>query len=1402
MHETKQALSEEAKELLELLLKEEGFRVAPAEGAAQDEKPEDVLARLPIITPAPDQRHDPFPLTDIQQAYWIGRSVAVDLGGNVALHGYLELESAALDLERLTFAWRRVVDRHDMLRAVVLPDGRQRILEQVPPYQLEIWDLRGDSPETKAAQLETLRQRMSHQIFSMEQWPQFEIRACRLDDRRFRLHVSFDALNIDFGSFMLLFQEWVQLYEHPETVFSPLELSYRDYVLALEALRDSELYRRSLDYWRQRVETLPPAPELPMSKSPAALMQPQFIRRSASVDAETWNQLKAQATRAGMTASGVVLAAYAEVLAAWSKSRRFTVNVTLFNRLPLHRQVNEIAGDFSSLILLEVDHSTPGTFEDRAKRLQKQLWEGFENRYVSGVQVLRELTRLQGRISGALMPIVFTSTLGLSAPANPLTKLGEVVYSVTQTPQVWLDHQVFESEEGLVLKWDVLEELFPAGLLDDMFESYCRLLTHLASGESWQETRFGLMPSWQLDQRAAINSTHAPLPSGTVHTLFAAQALRRPQQAAVVSSSRTLTYAGLNGSSRRVAARLRELGARPNTLVAIVMEKGWEQVVAAMGVVASGAAYLPIDPRTPQERLSYLLENGEVRLALTQSWLDGVLPWPQNVQRLNVDILDDWGAGDVIDEAVPVPEDLAYVIYTSGSTGFPKGAMIEHRSVVNRIVDVNQRFGIGPEDRVLALTALHHDLSVYDLFGTLAAGGTIVIPDASALRDPAHWAALMVRERVTVWNSVPAFMEMLVEYAEHAADRQQTFAWSLRLVLLAGDWIPVTLPDRLKALIDGVQVISLGGPTETTVWDICYPIQTVDPAWKSIPYGRPMLNAQYHVLNEALEPCPVWVPGQLYIAGAGLARGYWRNEEQTRTSFFVHPRTAERLYRSGDLGRYLPDGQIEFLGREDFQVKLQGYRIELGEIEAVVMRHPGVRAAIVTATEAIEGKTRLVVYVVPHTVPGPEASDLRTFLKTKLPEHMVPAVFVFLDTLPLSPNGKVDRRALPEPAAAAISEGTPAEASPIALQIAQLVAEVLGLEYVDPNANLLRLGANSIDIVKIGNRLEKEFGFRPQMEDMFRLPTIAALGNYYEERTRQSELSSDKAEQVMSLDPGLDAYFSSVKMFVHPEERDEFKNREHGIRRGDADLPYVQLQAPEVNEALEKKYAERHSHRRFSLKPIPLERFSLLLSSLYRIRVNENPKYLYASAGGLYPVQAYLHVKAGRVEGLPAGTYYYHPAGHRLVLLTPNAEVDSSIHVPLINQPTFEEAAFSLFFLAQLNAIAPIYGKHSIRYATLEAGIMAHLLEMSAPACQIGLCQIGAIDFARIRGLFKLEESHVFIHSLLGGLKEIASVDNVGSVEDGELTDLEKMARMLEKVKQLSKEEVQTMLDANRPLPK
>ena len=952
---------------LDSLTPEERTQLALRLSAARRQTASKKDAGLPAVQPDVKNRFDPFPLTDLQQAYLIGRSEGIELG-NISCHGYAEVDMEDWDRERFQAALQRIIDRHEMLRCVVLPEGRQQILSSGTQYEIKVNDLRKLDAATSAARLASIRSRMSHQIHASDQWPLFEFCVSLLDAKTSRLHISTDLLIGDGRSFEIVFRELMQLYHHPESTLPPLELSFRDYLQALISLEQTDRFRESREYWTSRVPTLPPSPELPLEKNPASITRPSFKRRSACLDPEAWRKLKEKAAPFHSTPVGTLLAAYAEVLAIWSKNACFTLNLTLFNRLPLHPQSNSIVGDFTSVNLLEVDNSSPPTFAARMQQQQERLWRDLDHRYYSGIQVMRDLARFHRVGPAALMPVVFTSLLNLGEQddgATWLGRMGKSVYAITQTPQVYLDFMVYEEHGSLRINWDAVEELFPAGLLDDMFEAFQRLLQDLASNDSaWQrslsENARRMIPDAQMALLETANSTTAPLTADLLHTPFLKQVAERPQQIAVCTPKRRLTYQEAYRYACRIEQVLLRCQVKPNELVAIMMEKGWEQIVAVLGIHFAGAAYLPIDPELPAERQRYLLEHAKVKVVLTQPAVQNGLSVPPGVEVIEVDRLEPADELAPRDRRRQSPEDLAYVIYTSGSTGVPKGVMIDHRGALNTVLDINQRFGVGPQDRILAVSRLSFDLSVYDVFGLLAAGGTIVMPAADLAYDANHWAELILKERVTIWDTVPALMQLLVDQA----GKPQLLGDSLRLILMSGDWIPLGLPDQIRRVLPKTKVVSLGGATEASIWSILYPIGKVDPNWKSIPYGKAMFNQSFHVLNRDLGPCPTWVPGQLYIGGVGLAKGYLHDEQKTNASFLVNPASGERLYRTGDLGRFLPDGNIEFLGREDFQVKVQGYRIELGEIESRLQEYPGVDLCIVIVREDTPGEKRLAGYVV------------------------------------------------------------------------------------------------------------------------------------------------------------------------------------------------------------------------------------------------------------------------------------------------------------------------------------------------------------------------------------------------------------------------------------------------------
>jgi amino acid adenylation domain-containing protein len=1074
------ALSESRRRLLQAMI----------DGAKQGA---DQSSPYSALTASPGDRYKPFSVTDLQSAYLTGRQGDFALG-NVATHVYLEFESEGLDLERLNAAWQKLIERHDTLR-IVFPDQHQeKVLESVDPYVFATLDLRRKAPMEVEEALLDLRARMSHQVRPAGEWPLFEICSAWLDGARLRVFFSIDGLITDARSILILLEEWSALYADPSAKLRPIEIGFRDYVLAEQQFRKSPEYGQSLEYWRARLKDLPPAPELPLMVDPESIRRPRFLRQTRVIDASVWQELKKRASGIGLTGNSIALAAYAEVLSRWSNSTHFTINVPSFNRLPFHPQVNHIVGEFASFVLLEVNQSSQVSFQERAQSLQRQLWADVEQ-YASGITLLRELARLQPARAGKGMPIVFTSTLGMDVEESALFATpANVVYGITQTPQVWLDNQIHEEKRGLVIEWDAVEGIFPPSLVEDMLSSYASLLARLAvDGALW--TSCGNLASLPADQRArrrAVNSGVWQIPETTCQELFDFQATEHPESPALITEETTLTYCELRRRSIQLGIRLRERGARPNTLVAIVMEKGWEQIVSVLGTLYSGAAYVPIDATIPRDRMWRLLAHCEVTHVLTQSWLESRFEWPPGIELLAVDGIR-WNR----DPAEPLaraqsPDDVAYVIFTSGSTGTPKGVAVAHRGIVNAITYTNREFGIGRQDRVLALTALHHDMSVYDTIGVLAAGGALVIPRADLVREPAHWWELIHRHRVTLWNSVPAFMEMLAEHLETASQAEVSCRPQLRLAFLGGDWIPLTLPERMQAYQPGLGVVSVGGPTETTLWNIWYQVDAVDRGWKSIPYGKPIANTRYYILSETLEDCPDWVRGEMYCAGVGVALGYWHDEEKSTSVFIQHPRTGERLYKTGDLGRYLPDGNIEFMGRNDFQVKILGQRIELGEIEAALRKHPLVQAAVVIAQGDIHARKRLIAYVVaPEQV---TTEELRGFLAETLPAHFVPAVFVCLKELPRSSNGKLDRRALPPlDGAEAKTSVSDRPSTEYEILLAGIWESVFPGKSVLADDNFFELGGDSISAIQVVSRLRNAVSGDVPVAAVFQYPVLREL---------------------------------------------------------------------------------------------------------------------------------------------------------------------------------------------------------------------------------------------------------------------------------------------------------------------
>ncbi|MGH3186206.1 MAG: amino acid adenylation domain-containing protein, partial [Streptosporangiaceae bacterium] len=1041
----------------------------------------------PVIAD-PAHRHEPFPATDVQYAYWVGRAADFALGG-VGSHWYWEFDGAGVDLDRIEEAWNHLIERHEMLRAVFCPDGRQSIVPQVPRYEIAVTDV---GLEQAGSVLAGLRESMSHRVPDPSRWPLIEIRAVRYGGNRTRLAFSFDYIVVDALSILLLFAELSDLYRDIDAALPPIRLSFRDYVLAAQPGPGQIAAARQ--HWLERLEDLPSAPQLPLREDPARVVSPRFTRWEARLRPEKWHAITGKARALDLTPAAVLATVFAEVLSAWSARPELTLNLTLFHRRRVHPDIDRVLGDFTSLVLAAFTPQAGENWTDSARRFQQQIWSGMEHSAVSAIWVMRELARRSAGPAGS-MPVVFTSALGMPDElVNMSMPFGEQVWGLSQTPQVWLDCQVTERGGGLFVNWDAVEDLFPAGVLDGMFGAFTGLLDWLADGD-WGEPVGSLLPASQARVRAAVNAVRGAESGRLLHAGFFGWAASEPGRLALAwGEDGRLSYGELAGWALRVGALLVARGVVPGELVGVTAAKGPGQVAAVLGVLAAGGVYVPVGVDQPMARRAAMYADAGVRFVVAGAAESSALEWPEGVEVVAV---DGPAAAAAAPLAVPVPvdrEQLAYVIYTSGSTGAPKGVMVSHRSAVNTVEDVSGRFAVREGDRVLAVSALDFDLSVYDMFGLLGAGGAVVLVGEDERRDARCWAELVRRWRVTVWNSVPALLDMLL-----VAAGDRGLGDGLRLALVSGDWVGLDLPGRLAAACPGCRLIALGGATEAAIWSNAFEVGEVPGHWRSVPYGYPLRNQMFRVVDARGRDCPDWVPGELWIGGTGVARGYWRDAERT-TRQFVPGEDGRRWYRTGDLGRYWPDGTLEFLGRADFQVKIRGHRIELGEIEAALQAHPQIaRAAVcvVTGPGPGAGTRRLAAAVVPREPgAGPDPAALREFLDSRLPGYMVPDWAETVSALPLSGNGKVDRTAIAQlldcTARPAAASGQPPQGQ-VEQAIAAIWAELLGTGAITRDQSFFALGGDSLLATRLIEVIRVRLGAEISLRDLLDAATLTEL---------------------------------------------------------------------------------------------------------------------------------------------------------------------------------------------------------------------------------------------------------------------------------------------------------------------
>jgi len=1086
---------------------------------------EQVEPVIPSIEIDPEHRYEPFAFSDLQLGFYMANDPYMEY--QVRPHYYVENDHQSFDVKRYEHAWNKALKRHKGEIFLVTAEAQLQHMQALPVIKIPVEDFRHLTAEQTADALESKRKRLMRQELPLDRWPWFDLQVSlwRKNDLDIaRVHYNHNNFFFDgFGTGQLLL-EIKRYYENPQLSLPPIELSFRDAALGLAKLAESELGQRAKDYWLKRLPDLPPPPALPQKPQMNRRCRSRLQRREKILSADIWRSFKTHAATYGVTASSAINAAYAEVISAWSNSQHFIFSHMVTRRFAeMHPDIKHILGNFASLYPLEVDLRGNDSFKERARRLQAQILMDAKHFHFGGMQVMQALNRLKGELGSSPSPFVVGSALFMEG-------FQKSDFSCLETSQTIMDHQFWELADGqYYYVWDLLEEFFPEGMIDSMWQAFAGLIQKLAeNANSWEETAFMLVPKPEREKIALINSTSVPVPSELLHDALDTAVKADPSKLMLSMSQVSLSYQALDQWSRGVASHLRTLKIGTKDRVAIVADRGPQLLAAVMGCLRSGAAYVPVDPGLPQERRRYLINHSQCRVALTQTGYAERLEWPDEIDLVRVDECDRPDSS-AINLPKVMPSELAYIIYTSGSTGTPKGVMIDHRGALNTILDINRRFEVGPKDKIFGVSSFSFDLSVYDIFGTLSAGATLVYPEPETALNPAHWLDLLTTKEVTVWNSVPALMSLLVDTAQ----RQKVILPELRLVLLSGDWIPMDLPAAIWSVAPNAKVISLGGATEASIWSIYYPIEAIDPAWSSIPYGFPLANQGWHIRDQRGRPTPIWTEGELYISGVGLAHGYWDDAKKTDKSFIRDADSGELLYRTGDRGRYLKEGAIEFLGRVDFQVKIQGHRIELGEIETTLISHPAVKETVVMAQISGEKKTRQLVAYVVFTATNTECTTdkLQAFLQQKLPAYMVPVGWVVLEKLPITSNGKIDRKALSVIGATIESQQTRsrrniAPRNPTEVQLAAIWSQILKCKEIGVEDDFFELGGQSFDAIRISAIVKEQMGQTITLGDIWQKRTIEQLAK---------QLNENKPEQQQQNLLTIKAQGSGTPcFFVHP----------------------------------------------------------------------------------------------------------------------------------------------------------------------------------------------------------------------------------------------------------------------------
>lgn len=1098
----------------------------------------------------------PFPMSCAQKRLWFLCQLAPN---SIAYHNPLAARAIvpfSLDADVFERSLNEIVRRHEILRTTFDVIDGQLCQVIAPELQLKVsyqdlWAVPLDRREVEAIRIATLE---GQRPFDLEKGPLLRFKVLRLADNEYIFLPTPHHLISDGWSNGVFIRELVALYgAFSENRPSPLPepaIQYADYaVWQREWLRGERLWGL-LAYWKHQL-----GGEIPLLQLPTDHPRPSVLRFSGGTEtlilrADLTDDIKALSGCEGVTLFMTLLAAFKVLLYRYTGQVDLVLGAPIANRN--RKEFENVLGLFTNTLVLRTSAAGLPSFREFLQRVREVCQRAFVHQGLPFEKLVEELQPRRDLGSHAFFQVMFVLQnvpIALKYPGISLHPL-KIDYGTTKFDlNLWVE----ETDQGFLLSMTYRKDLFNASTIKRMLTHYQTLLEGIVANPDQRISHLPLLPA---DERTHLLTAWNRVGRTTdqrdcVHHRFEAQVAATPDSVAVECPEKRLTYAGLNAQANQLARYLQRLGVGPEVSVGLLTDRSVSMVIGLLGILKAGGAYVPLDPALPRERLAYMLEDSRAPVLVTEARFRSMIA-SQKIKTVCLDT--DWSsitqeAPHNLDSAVE-GQNLVYVIYTSGTTGKPKGVGIEHRQLLHYGDAIWAEMALPPGSRFATLSTLAADLGNTMIFPALCTGGCVVVVPYDLASNPGRLAAYFERHPIDCLKIVPSHLSALLCSSRAKQVLPQ------ELLILGGEAASQALIDRLKTLSSDCRILNHYGPTEATVGVLTCPVSLSDVSAQTthLPLGWPIANTQVYVLDAYLQPVPVRVAGELYIGGAGLARGYLNQPSLNAERFIPNPfagRGGARLYRTGDRARYLFNGNVEFLGRMDRQVKIRGFRIELQEIEAVLAEHPEVQQAIVHLPEESGPQQRLVAYIVLRKEGRTTKDELRRFLKEKLPDYMVPRAMVFLEAIPLTPNGKVDYRALPTASLVEPQRRSVAPRDAVELELARIWASVLEVELAGVNDNFFDLGGHSLLAVRLMTRIEKVFGQHLPLAILFQHGTIEHLARVLRGSHRPFHQSPLVAIQPKGSRPPL--------FFVHPAGGDVLCYYDLARHLG-SDYPFYGLQ--------------------------------------------------------------------------------------------------------------------------------------------------------------------------------------------------------------------------------------------------